>query len=55
MILLNLLMIAIMGTVIGLSTRFFSPQELQDRFGEGQKLYALADYEKAAEIGRAHV
>lgn len=49
MILVNLLMIAIVGTAMGLSTRFFSPQELQDRFGEGQKLYALADYEKAAE------
>ena len=29
------------------ATFYFSPQELQDRFGFGQKLYALGDYEKA--------
>ena len=49
MILLQLLTIAVLGTAMGLSTRFFSPVELQDRFAEGQRLYALADYEKAAE------
>ena len=49
MILAKLLTIAILGTAMSLSTRFFSPVELQDRFEEGQKLYALADYEKAAE------
>lgn len=45
--LFNLLVVALMGSVMGLSTRYFSPQELQDRFGFGQKLYALGDYEKA--------
>lgn len=49
MILLNLLVVAAVGTAMTLSTRYFSPTELQDRFEEGQKLYALADYEKAAE------
>ncbi|NKB68674.1 MAG: tetratricopeptide repeat protein [Candidatus Latescibacteria bacterium] len=49
MILVNLLMVAVVGTAISLSTRYFSPVELQDRFEEGQKLYALGDYEKAAE------
>ena len=47
MILLNLLVVAVVGTAMSLSTRYFSPTELQDRFEEGQKLYALADYEKA--------
>ena len=49
MILVNLLMVAVLGTAISLSTRYFSPVELQDRFEEGQKLYALGDYEKAVE------
>lgn len=47
MILVNLLMVAVIGTVASLSTRFFSPLELQDRFEEGQKLYALGAYDKA--------
>ncbi len=47
MLLVNLLVIAIMGGAVGLTSRYFSPQELQDRFGFGQKLYALGDYEKA--------
>ncbi len=47
MLIVNLLMVAVMSTAIGLTTRYFSPQELQDRFGDGQKLYALGDYEKA--------
>lgn len=50
MILVNLLVIAVVGTAMSLSTRYFSPTELQDRFEEGQRLYALADYEKA--VGR---
>jgi len=49
MILVNLLVVAALGTVASLSTRFFSPVELQDRFEEGQKLYALGDYDKAIE------
>ncbi len=49
MILVNLLLIAAVGAVASLSTRFFSPVELQDRFEEGQKLYALGDYDKAIE------
>ena len=49
MILVNLLMVVALGTVASLSTRFFSPVELQDRFEEGQKLYALGDYDKAIE------
>jgi len=49
MILVNLLMVAVVGTVASLSTRFFSPVELQDRFEEGQKLYALGAYDKAIE------
>ena len=47
MVLLNLLLIAAVGTTVALSNRFFSPQELQDRFEKGQKLYALGNYEKA--------
>ncbi|MBT4504267.1 MAG: tetratricopeptide repeat protein [Gemmatimonadetes bacterium] len=47
MIFLNLLLVAAMGLTVGMSTRFFSPQELQDRFEKGQKLYALGDYQKA--------
>ena len=49
MIVVNLLLIAAVGAVASLSTRFFSPVELQDRFEEGQKLYALGDYDKAIE------
>lgn len=49
MILVNLLLIAAVGVAASLSTRFFSPVELQDRFEEGQKLYALGDYDKAIE------
>ena len=49
MLLMNLLIVAAMGTGIGLSTRYFSPEKLQDNFGKGQKLYALGDYEKAIE------
>lgn len=49
MIFLNLLLVAVMGTTIAMSTRYFSPQELQDRFEKGQKLYALGDYSKAVE------
>jgi tetratricopeptide (TPR) repeat protein len=47
MLLLNLLIVGVMAATVSLSTRFFSPVELQDRFSEGQKLYALGDYEKA--------
>ncbi len=47
MVVFHILVVAVMGTAVGLTTRFFSPQELQDRFGDGQKLYALGDYEKA--------
>ncbi len=47
MALINILLIAVVAGTVGLSTRFFSPQELQDRFEQGQKLYALGDYEKA--------
>lgn len=47
--LLNLLLVAVVGGVVSLSTRFFSPQELQDSFEKGQKLYALGDYERATE------
>ena len=47
MILVNLLMLVVIGTTASLSTRFFSPVELQDRFEEGQKLYALGAYDKA--------
>jgi tetratricopeptide (TPR) repeat protein len=36
-----------MGAAVSLTTRYFSPQELQDRFGAGQTLYALGDYEKS--------
>ena len=49
MILVNLLLIAAVGAAASLSTRFFSPVELQDRFEEGQKLYALGDYDRAIE------
>ena len=49
MILVNLLLIAAVGAAATLSTRFFSPVELQDRFEEGQKLYALGDYDRAIE------
>ena len=49
MILVNLLLIAAVGVAASLSTRFFSPVELQDRFEEGQKLYALGDYDRAIE------
>ena len=45
MILVYLLMLAVIGTTASLSTRFFSPVELQDRFEEGQKLYALGAYD----------
>ena len=51
--LLNLLIIAAMVTAAGFSNRFFSPQELQDSFDKGQKLYALGDYEKAIKHYRA--
>lgn len=47
MLVVKLLAIAVMSAAAGLTTRYFSPQELQDRFGDGQKLYALGDYEKA--------
>ena len=47
MLVLQIFVLGIMGTAIGLTTRYFSPQELQDRFSDGQKLYALGDYEKA--------
>ncbi|MBM3280605.1 MAG: tetratricopeptide repeat protein [Candidatus Handelsmanbacteria bacterium] len=47
MLLLNLLIVGVMAATVGLSNRFFSPVELQDRFTEGQKLYALGDFEKA--------
>ena len=49
MLLMQLLVIGAMGTVMTLSMRFFSPQQLQDRFEEGQKLYVLGAYEKAIE------
>ena len=49
MILVNLLLVAAVGVAASLSTRFFSPVELQDRFEEGQKLYALGDYDRAIE------
>ena len=47
MLLINLLTIVVMGAAVSLTTRYFSPQELQDRFGAGQTLYALGDYEKS--------
>lgn len=47
MILLNLLIVGVLAATVSLSNRFFSPVELQDRFTEGQKLYALGDYDKA--------
>ncbi|MEW6754296.1 MAG: tetratricopeptide repeat protein [Candidatus Latescibacterota bacterium] len=47
MILFNILLVALVGGAVGLSTRYFSPQELQDSFEKGQKLYALGDYQKA--------
>ncbi len=47
MLLLNLLIVGVMAASVGLSNRYFSPVELQDRFTEGQKLYALGDFEKA--------
>lgn len=47
MVFANLLFVALMGAVIGLSSPYFSPQELQDRFEDGQKYYALGDYDKA--------
>ncbi len=49
MVVVNLLLIAAVGAVASLSTRFFSPVELQDRFEEGQKLYALGAYDRAIE------
>ena len=36
MVVFHILVVAVMGTAVGLTTRFFSPQELQDRFGDGQ-------------------
>jgi tetratricopeptide (TPR) repeat protein len=45
--LFSLLIVATMASVVSLSGRFFSPQELQDGFEDGQKLYALGDYDKA--------
>ncbi|MEE3234444.1 MAG: tetratricopeptide repeat protein [Candidatus Latescibacterota bacterium] len=47
MLLINLLTVVVMGAAVSLTTRYFSPQELQDRFGAGQTLYALGDYEKS--------
>ena len=47
MVYLNILLIAVAATTVGLSNRYFSPQELRDRFEKGQKLYALGNYEKA--------
>lgn len=47
MLFLNLLIVGALAASVGLSNRFFSPVELQDRFTEGQRLYALGDYEKA--------
>ena len=45
--LFNLFIVAVMAGAVSLSGRFFSPQELQDGFEDGQKLYALGDYSKA--------
>jgi tetratricopeptide (TPR) repeat protein len=53
MIFAKLFVLVALGTTMSLSTRFFSPVELQDRFAEGQRLYALADYDKASERYRA--
>ena len=47
MVLINILTVVVMGAAVSLTTRYFSPQELQDRFGAGQTLYALGDYEKS--------
>ncbi len=47
MLVLNLLIVGALAATVSLSNRFFSPVELQDRFIEGQRLYALGDYEKA--------
>ena len=47
MAVINILLVAVVAGVAGLSTQYFSPQELQDRFEQGQKLYALGNYEKA--------
>jgi len=49
MILLNLLIVGAMGLAAAMSTRYFSPQELLDRFEKGQKVYALGDYTKAVD------
>ena len=46
---LNLLVIGAIGLAATMSTRYFSPQELLDRFEKGQKVYALGDYTKAVE------
>lgn len=53
MIFLNLLVVGAMGLAAAMSTRYFSPQELLDRFEKGQKVYALGDYTKAVDHYRA--
>ena len=45
--LIKLTMVAVLGGVISLSSKYYSPLELQDSFEEGQRLYALGDFEKA--------
>jgi tetratricopeptide (TPR) repeat protein len=50
--LVNLIIVAVMGAAIGMSTRYFSPGELQDRFENGQKFYALGDYNAAIDAYR---
>ena len=45
----NLLVVGVVGLVATMSTRYFSPQELLDRFDKGQSVYALGDYAKAVD------
>ncbi|MBT7861218.1 MAG: tetratricopeptide repeat protein [Gemmatimonadetes bacterium] len=46
---LNLLVMGAIGLAATMSTRYFSPQELLDRFEKGQRVYALGDYTKAVD------
>lgn len=49
MIFLNLLIVGAVSLAATMSQRYFSPQELLDRFEKGQKVYALGDYTKAVD------
>jgi TolA-binding protein len=46
---INLLVVGVIGLVATMSTHYFSPQELLDRFEKGQRVYALGDYAKAVD------